>query len=62
MIKEILVTGGAGYIGSSVVNMLVKKYRIIIVDNLSTGNKSLIHPDVIFYKIDILNAKKLVEI
>ena len=44
MINNILVTGGAGYIGSHVVEILVKKNKnIFIIDNLSTGYKKLIN-------------------
>ena len=58
--KEILVTGGAGYIGSNVVNLLIKKrYKVIIIDNLSTGHQNLIHPRASFYKVNISNTKKL---
>ena len=43
MIKNILITGGAGYIGSHVAEILIKnKKRVIILDNLSTGFKRLI--------------------
>ena len=39
--QNILVTGGAGYIGSHIVELLIKtKANIIIVDNLITGHKS----------------------
>ncbi|MBY0517807.1 MAG: UDP-glucose 4-epimerase GalE [Bacteriovoracaceae bacterium] len=47
--KTILVTGGAGYIGSHVLNQLSKnkKYNVIVVDNLSTGRKeSVIYGDL----------------
>ena len=36
--KNILITGGLGFIGSHIANMLVDTNKIIIVDNLSTGN------------------------
>ena len=40
MMKKILITGGAGYIGSHVAEVLAKnKKKFIIVDNLSTGFK-----------------------
>ena len=56
----ILVTGGAGYIGSNVVNMLVKKkFTVIVVDNLSTGHKRLLHKKSIFLNIDLLNYRRL---
>jgi len=58
--KNVLVTGGAGYIGSHVVEKLIKKkIKAIIVDNLSTGYKSLINKKAIFYLCDIKNFKKL---
>lgn len=43
MIKNILVTGGAGYIGSHTVKLLEEKgYNVIVLDSLITGNlKSL---------------------
>ena len=59
---NILVTGGAGYIGSHIIELLVKKKynNIIILDNLSTGHKFLINKKCIFFKGDI-NNKKLVK-
>ena len=58
--KNVLVTGGAGYIGSHVVEKLIKKkIKTIIVDNLSTGYKSLINKKAFFYLCDIKNFKKL---
>ena len=60
--NNILVTGGAGYIGSHIVEQLVKtKARIIIIDNLVTGYKKLINKKAIFVKCDIKNFKKLSE-
>ena len=41
--KNILLTGGAGYIGGHIIEELVKtKARIVIIDNLETGYKKLI--------------------
>ena len=63
MIKNILVTGGAGYIGSHVIEILIKKNKnVFIIDNLTTGYKKLINKKAKFFKLDILNTKKLKKI
>ena len=63
MIKNILITGGAGYIGSHVAEILIKKKKnIFILDNLSTGSKKLINKKAKFYKVDILDIEKLKQI
>ncbi|MGL6064179.1 MAG: UDP-glucose 4-epimerase GalE [Fusobacteriaceae bacterium] len=52
--KKILVTGGAGYIGShAVVELLDLGYQVIIVDNLENGYKELIDPRAHFYLGDM---------
>ena len=57
--KNILITGGAGYIGSHLSNLLFKKkYNIFIIDDLSTGNKRRLNENIIFYKCCISNKKK----
>jgi len=62
MTKRILVTGGAGFIGSHLVDKLIKlDYRVVIIDNLSTGKKENINAKARFYKIDICSPK-IVEI
>ena len=63
MIKNILITGGAGYIGSHIVELLEnKKKNLFIADNLSTGFKKLINKKAKFYNVDIQNTKKIREI
>jgi UDP-glucose 4-epimerase len=61
MLKQsqgILVTGGAGYIGSHVVEQLIKKKnQIFILDNLVTGSKKLINKKAKFIKGDIKNTR-----
>jgi UDP-glucose 4-epimerase len=61
--QNILVTGGAGYIGSHIVELLVKtKANIIIVDNLVTGHKKLLNKKAIFINEDIRNKIKITQI
>ena len=63
MVKNILITGGAGYIGSHITEILLKqRNKIFLVDNLSTGYTRLINKKAKFFKIDILNTKKLKQI
>ena len=60
MVKNILITGGAGYIGSHVSETLIKnKKKIFIVDDLSTGYKKLINKNAKFFKLNINNRKQL---
>jgi len=51
---NILVTGGAGFIGSHLVDaFLTEGHRVIVVDNLSTGRKENLNPQAVFYLMDI---------
>ena len=59
----ILITGGAGFIGSHIADVLTKNnYKTIIADNLSTGKKENINSDSIFYNIDIKNYNDIEDI
>ena len=61
--NKILVTGGAGYIGSHVTELLIKlKKEVVILDNLKTGYKSLLNKRANFVKGDIANTKLLKKI
>ena len=63
MIKNILITGGAGYIGSHVAEYLIKKkFNVFIIDNLSTGYKKLINKKSKFIKKDLKQTKGLRQI
>ena len=56
----ILVCGGAGYIGSHAVHVLIEKgEEVIIVDNLQTGHRAALHPKAKFYEGDIRDAAVL---
>ena len=51
---KILLTGGAGFIGSHVADLLIKEgHHVIIIDNLSHGGKIHINPAAFFYHLDI---------
>ena len=57
---KVLVTGGAGYIGSHVtLSLLENGYDVTVIDNLSTGNKNLIPNDVEFIKCNINELEKV---
>lgn len=54
MKMKLLVTGGAGFIGSNVVDGYIREgHRVAVVDNLYTGKKSNINPKAKFYPLDI---------
>lgn len=57
---RILVTGGAGFVGSHVVDAYIARgHHVIVVDNLSTGKRENVHPQASFYQIDITDFEKL---
>jgi UDP-glucose 4-epimerase len=57
---NILVTGGAGFIGSHIVDAyLAEGHRVTVVDNLSTGQKSNVNPAAEFCRVDIRDAEAL---
>ena len=61
--KNILITGGAGYIGSHVANSLLdNNYNVTIIDNLITGNKQLIPKKANFFNCDISDQKEVTKI
>ncbi|PUU87793.1 MULTISPECIES: SDR family oxidoreductase [Halanaerobium] len=55
---EVLVTGGAGFIGSNIVDGLIEAgHQVIVVDNLSTGKKENLNDQAEFYNLDLRDQK-----
>jgi UDP-glucose 4-epimerase len=51
---KILVTGGAGFIGSNLVDALVERGdEVVVIDNLSTGRRENLNPQIKFYETSI---------
>ncbi len=57
---KVLVTGGAGFIGSNIVDRLIADgHEVAVVDNLATGRRSNINPEASFHEISITDAEAL---
>ncbi|MEM3405442.1 MAG: NAD-dependent epimerase/dehydratase family protein [Candidatus Pacearchaeota archaeon] len=60
---KIIVTGGAGFIGSHIVDSYIKLgYDVIVIDNLSSGDKKNINKKAKFYKADICDEEEIKKI
>lgn len=63
MNKTILVTGGAGYIGSAMVRCLLSEgYEVVVFDNLSMGHEAAIPDGVTFIKGDLADKPAILEV
>jgi len=59
----VLVSGGAGFIGSHIVDLLIKNnYKVVIVDDLSSGREENVNKKARFYKLSITDQKGLAEV
>lgn len=60
---KILVTGGAGFIGSHVVDAYIAQgHNVVVIDNLSTGRREFLNPQAHFYQLDIADRAGVREI
>jgi UDP-glucose 4-epimerase len=56
--RRVLVTGGAGFIGSHVVDALVTAgHHVVVVDSLGTGKREQVNPAAQFYELDIRDPR-----
>lgn len=60
---KIVVTGGAGFIASHIVDAYIQAgHEVVVIDNLSTGNRSFISSEAHFYEADIRDSLKMAAI
>ncbi|MCS7153479.1 MAG: NAD-dependent epimerase/dehydratase family protein [Bacteroidia bacterium] len=56
---RVLITGGAGFIGSHLAEALSSLHEVAILDNLSTGRRENVPPDIPLYEIDLRDKEAL---
>jgi len=60
---KILVTGGAGFIGSNLVDRFIAEgHAVAIIDNLATGRRSNINPEASFHEVSITDAEAVASV
>jgi len=62
-VEKVIITGGAGFIGSHIVDQLVQDgYEVHVMDNFSSGQKENINPKATLHMVDIRDKDKLIPI
>lgn len=57
---KVLITGGAGFIGSHLTDRLIRDgHKVVVIDNLSTGKKENLNSEADFYNLDICDFNKI---
>jgi UDP-glucose 4-epimerase len=60
---KILITGGAGFIGSHVVDKFIARgFAVVVVDNFSAGRRENLNPGAVLYEVDITHPQALAEV
>ena len=60
---SLMVTGGAGYIGSHMVKTLIDAgHEVVVVDDLSTGHRDAVHPAATFVQADVRERERVVSL
>ncbi|HEY65358.1 MAG TPA: SDR family oxidoreductase [Caldilineae bacterium] len=61
--SKILVTGGAGFIGSHIVDAFIEAgHDVVVIDNLVTGKRENVNPKATFYEVDIRDGERVEEV
>ena len=60
---KVLITGGAGYVGKGLSNFLISKnFEVSVIDNLSNGTKFGLNKKIKFYKYNLSQKDKIINI
>ncbi len=63
ILARVLVTGGAGFIGSTLVDLLIEQgHAVSVIDNLSTGRGENLNPRADFHEVDLRDAEAVCEV